>query len=177
MNRHNSPKGVPVIECIDKVRNTYVVRYMFEDEDNDQVSYYETKVDHKPDLLEIKDIVLSKYNEDITNKIISGFKWIDPNNVSHDVWLSRENQSNYQTTYNLIKDAVSSGSENQLSMLLPFTVKFGDDDNVDLYSFTEFDTLQDFYFQCVSYIRSCYEEGWRIKQGIDWNPYIDAVTN
>lgn len=97
-------------------------------------------------------------NEDIDMKILSGFEW---NGMA--VWLSSENQFNYKAAYDL---AVQTGGAN-----LPVMFKFGTTENPVYHTFESVDELTQFYVSAMSYINMTLNEGWRMKDSINWDAY------
>lgn len=149
--------GVKLIECIDKYRNIYRVRYDITEEE-DGISYEEYEFNHKPSLDEIKDVILDYYNSKIDDKILSGFSW---NGMQ--VWLSKENQFNYKATFDL---AMQTNGSN-----LPIVFKFGTTSEPIYYSFTTIEELNDFYTKAIAYINATLKTGWNEKDAIDWTLY------
>lgn len=135
-------KMVPTGEYVDTPYCTYM---------------YET-VHFKPTLEYIKNLIISWYNSEVDNKIISGFVWNDM-----PVWLSSENQFNYKAAYDL---AVQTEG-----LSLPVTFKFGDAMNPVYHTFETVGDFTDFYVKAITYINNCLSEGWAKKDAIDWSIY------
>lgn len=121
-------------------------------------TWMEEMVRFKPSLDYIKNLILTWYNQQIDEKILSGFKWNDM-----PIWLSSENQFNYKAAYDL---AVQTGGAN-----LPVTFKFGTTDEPVYHTFTTLEELNGFYLSAMKYINDTLAEGWREKDAIDWNAY------
>jgi hypothetical protein len=151
----------PLVECINPYADKWIVRWgEYTEEGNEGMSdtiYYYEVLDHKPTLPEIKEIVNSWYNEQIDQKLISGFTW-----KNMEVWLSTENQLNYIQAYDT---AVQSNGDK-----LP-TFKFGTTDNPIYYTFETLEELKDFYGQVKEYISTTISNGWNTKSSINWNDY------
>jgi hypothetical protein len=153
MRRVNSSIKLSLLECIDSKRDKWKVRW---DEQKlyDMYTYEEQGFDHKPSLQEIQDLIYSYYNKQTENKIINDFEW---NNK--EFYLSKENQINYQMYHN----AILSGS-----MRFPLRVKLKDN------SYMEFNTnglYEDFYSNILRHINKCLQEGWNLKDNINWKEY------
>lgn len=118
-------------------------------------------------LTKIKETILNYYNDQIDNKIISGFTWTDPDSKEHSVWLSSENQFNYKAAYDAY---VTNGMPTD-----GFTVKFGDSYNTDYYTFTDIATLKDFYIKSLEYVQNILSEGWKTKNALDWSVYENLL--
>lgn len=149
--------GVKLIECIDKYRNIYRVRYDITEEE-DGISYEEYEFNHKPSLDEIKDVILDYYNSKIDETIISGFIWNEMQ-----IWLTKENQFNYKAAFDL---AMQTNGSN-----LPIVFKFGTTSEPIYYSFTTIEELNDFYTKAIAYINATLKTGWNEKDAIDFTKY------
>jgi hypothetical protein len=121
-------------------------------------TWMEEMVRFKPSLEYIKNLILGWHNEQIDEKILSGFKWNDM-----PIWLSSENQFNYKAAYDL---AVQTGGAN-----LPVTFKFGTTDESVYHTFTTLEEINGFYLSAMKYINDTLAEGWREKDAIDWEQY------
>jgi len=84
------------------------------------------------------------------------------------VWLSTENQFNYKAAYDL---AVMSQGQS-----LPVTFKFGATESPVYYTFETLDDISDFYISAMAYINTTLAEGWKLKDGIDWSVYEEALN-
>ena len=111
-----------------------------------------------PTLSEIKNVILSYYNQQIDNTILSGMTW---NNM--EIWLSTENQFNYKVAYDL---AVQTNGSS-----LPILFKFGTTENPVYYEFKTIDELTDFYLSSVAYIQQTLKDGWVLKDSINWKDF------
>lgn len=127
-------------------------------EEEDQYSYTELQMSRKPSLEEIKDNILTHYNSEIDQKILSGFTW---NDIS--IWLSSENQFNYKAAYDV---AVQTGGNT-----LPVTFKFGTTELPVYYTFNSLEEISDFYIQALNYINTTLAEGWEKKDSFDFTLY------
>ena len=143
--------------------------YYEEDEYGNKVetqlgTWTETLVPFKPSLEQLKKLVLDAINKDVDEKILSGFVWKDMS-----VWLSTENQFNYKAAYDL---AVMSQGQS-----LPVTFKFGTTENPVYYSFESLEDISDFYLSAMAYINKTLEDGWKLKDSIDWSVYEEALKD
>ena len=130
-------------------------------EDNKETifaEWVETILQKDASFEEIKDIILNYYNSIIKKEIISGFVW-----KGHKVWLSEENQINYKSLYDLLKDE---GKEK-----INIVLKFGDDINIEYYKMTSLKEFKTFYIDYLSYIKETIKNGWEIKDKINWDLY------
>lgn len=168
MNKRQGIKDTSIVECI----NPYIKKYRFRwdikpiEGEEDKVSYYETDVIVKYNLrlFDIKNAILDAINKDVDQKILSGFVWKDM-----PVWLSTENQFNYKAAYDL---AVMSQGKS-----LPVLFKFGTTENPIYHTFETLEDISDFYLSAMAYISKTLEDGWVMKDSIDWSEYEEALKN
>ncbi|MCC8146865.1 MAG: hypothetical protein LIO93_10635, partial [Bacteroidales bacterium] len=149
--RISGSKNIPSIECINPIKNKWKIRWDFREEDEVNASYMEHDFDHKPETSEIKEVIISWHNREISNRILSGFVWKEI-----PVWLSTENQMNFKRTFDLAFQTDGS--------TLPVTFKLGTDEEPVYHTFETLDELTDFYIQSAEYIQKVLEEGWQAKQ-------------
>lgn len=100
---------------------------------------------------------------DITDeRILCGFVWKD-----NPVWLSSENQFNFKAAYDI---AVQTEGAN-----LPARYKLGQDEkgNPIYFEFKDVETFSDFYLGCMNWILQCINEGWREKDGVDYDKLLN----
>lgn len=153
-------EDTPLVQCINPILDKWMVLWAIGYEDN-SFTFMAEEIGHKPTLQEIKDIVLSWYNADIDNRILSGFVW-----KGIPVWLSMENQFNYKAAYDL---AVQTNGQ-----LLP-TFKFGTTESPVYHKFESLEDLRDFYISVMSYVTDTLATGWQAKDKIDWTVYEDLL--
>lgn len=120
--------------------------------------WQEYEFDHIAPLSEIKSIITHYYNEKIDAKIVSGLVW-----KGMSIWLSSENQFNYKVAYDL---AVQTNGAS-----LPMIFKFGSNEDSVYYEFKTIEDLTDFYMSSINHIQSTLQEGWNIKDSINWQLY------
>lgn len=117
----------------------------------------------KPSIEQLKTYIINAINKEVDNKILSEFVWKDM-----PIWLSTENQFNYKAAYDL---AIMSQGKT-----LPVMFKFGTTDNPMYYTFETIEDISDFYISAMAYINNTLNEGWKIKDSIDWNEY-ETILN
>lgn len=148
-------KFTPIKKLFDYM---YVICWDYKEGSGDYATWMQHKVDHKPTLQEVKDLILSYYNDKIDNKILKGFVWNDM-----PVWLSSENQFNYKAAYDL---AVQTNGES-----LPVTFKFGTTENPVYHTFTNMEEFNQFYTEAINFINTTLSDGWIKKDSINWSVY------
>lgn len=165
--RIQGTEGVALIECINPEKDKWRVRWDVQsntgiDEQGilrTGVNYEEIEFLHRPVIGEVKAAVLNRYNEQINQAILSGFTWKEL-----PVWLSSENQFNYKAAYDL---AIQTGGKS-----LPVVFKFGTEETPVYHEFVDVADLTDFYVASAAYIQATLAQGWEVKDGIDWSPYL-----
>lgn len=150
-----------LIECINHKIGKYRIRWDFQSYE-EEVSFMEEDILHKPTLQEVKDIVLGGINKQTDEAILGGFKWKDMQ-----VWLSSENQFNYKAAYDLAFQ--TNGAS------LPTVFKFGTTEEPIYYKFDNLEELTDFYTKALTYINEQLAIGWYKKDSVDWSAYEEAL--
>ena len=142
-----------------------IISYDFkEDEDGIHATWYEIyfsqKVSVYPSLDTIKKSIIADINSRTDEKILSGFMWRNIN-----VWLSSENQFNFKAAYDLV---VQTNGQS-----LPVKFKIGETENKEpvYHTFETMEEFTDFYTKAIAYINKCLNEGWELKDSIDWSEY------
>lgn len=126
--------------------------------DTDYCTYTYETIHFEPTIEYIKNLITTYYNNQVDNKILSGFVW---NEIP--VWLSSENQFNYKAAYDL---AVQTEGQS-----LPVKFKFGTTNEPVYYTFESIEDFTSFYTSAITYINTCLAEGWEKKDSIDWGEY------
>lgn len=144
----------PVVEDASRV----VISYGLKELGDGKAEWFEVvfyKKQGKPSFEQAKTAILADINERVKAKIIGGFVWNDK-----PVWLSEENQMNFAQA------------------VVPATFKIGEQaDGTPIYQeFTTKTELKNFVEACVTYKQQCLTDGWTEKDGIDWDPYEEALN-
>lgn len=158
MKRVEGNAGVRLLECTSPARNKWRVRWDVQESENGTASYMEEEFGHKPTDDEIRSTVISWYNGQTDEAILSGFSYGDV-----PVWLSSENQFNYKSAYDL---AVQTGGAT-----LPVTFKFGTGTEPVYHTFDTLEELTDFYTAAMKHIQSALADGWQKKDAFDLDLY------
>jgi len=149
--------GVKLFECINPIKNKWAIRWNVLEDSDGGAKYEEVIFDHKPELSEVKELIYSWENEKIKKTIVSGFKW-----KKHTVWLSPENQQNYQANFTLAKSD---------SIAFPIICKFGTDEKLKYYEFQTLEEYSSFYLSYNEFIKRTQQEGWNEKDNFDFTVY------
>ena len=152
---------VQLIECISPKRNRWAVRWDVREEGEDVTSYMEEIIDHAPTVEDVRQIITAWIDEKTAKEIREGLQY-----QGHLVWLSMENQVNYQRDYS--RAVATAGAS------LPVTVKLGTDETPVLVTFTTLEQITAFYEAVATHISSTQAAGWEYKAAIDWENYVTA---
>jgi hypothetical protein len=120
---------------------------------DEERTYIYHNFDHMPSKEDLKAFVEQYYNTCIEDEIINGFKY-----EYNPVYLSLENQLNYQSIYNRILRG---------KMTYPVELKFGD----AYVSFENESQFEKFYLAMREYIDVTVEKGWKLKRSFDYEKY------
>ena len=156
--RVNGSQGAKPLECINPPKNRWAVRWGFQPDENDGLSYEETVFDYKPSTEEIRGLIGGWINQATETEIISGYYW---RNIP--VWLSSENQLNYKTAHDLAVQTTGA--------TLPVTFKLGTSEDPVYYTFENLEEITEFFTGVAKHIQGTIAEGWREKDNLDLTPY------
>lgn len=131
-----------------------------------EYEYYSSNFDHKPSLVEIKDLVVKHYNTECDKEIVSGCRF-----ENELVWLSQENQFNYKAAFDRALQKESTLKEGEKNPLLPVIFKVGDEYNPVYKVFNTIDDLGDFIDLTLNHVLTTLGKYWEIKNTIDWTKY------
>lgn len=158
MKRVEGNAGVKLLECTNPVRNRWRVRWDVTTDSTGITSYMEEEFDHCPTTDEIRSLVVSWYNGQTAEFILTGFSF-----EGASVWLSGENQFNYKSAHDLACQTQGAS--------LPVTFKFGTDEEPQYRTFDTLDDLSSFTMAWMEHIRSALADGWRKKDAFDAGDY------
>lgn len=122
--------------------------------------YFYHKRDGKPSLASIKKAIEADINRRTTERIVGTLTW-----NQKPVWLSAENQQDWKAAFDR---ALQTDGAN-----LPLRFKIGEDqDGQPVYhTFTSLNAFTDFWDTCQRHIYQCKQDGWQMKDSMDWSPY------
>ena len=143
--------------CFPGARHYVLLLGVYEDE-NGKWQWKRDYYGAKPTRERLKADIEALINGMTDKKILSGFVWKD-----NPVWLSSENQFNFKAAYDLAFQ--TNGAS------LPARYKLGEDKegNPIYFDFEDLATFQDFYTGAIAYIQKCINDGWEIKDGVDYD--------
>lgn len=150
--------GTPKVECLNPYLQKYLIRWDFEEKENDLVEYNEIEYYCKPSIEAIKKLIIDFYNDQCNNEILQGLTF-----EGDTVWLSQENQFNYKSAFDY---AIQTDGLN-----LPCKFKFGSDDEPVYRQFNNVIELRDFITIVMTHITFTLEKYWTKKDSINWNDY------
>lgn len=144
-------------------RSRIIIGFNLEQVDEEHYTWNEVYMYKKMtpvlDIEQVRTAVLADINSQTDEKILSGFMW---KNIP--VWLSSENQFNFKAAYDL---AIQTQGQS-----LPIKFKLGELDGEPVYhTFENMTEFTDFYTKAIAYINQCLNEGWQLKDSIDWKEY------
>lgn len=158
MKRAQGNPTADLLECTNPVKNKWRVRWDVQTDSDGNTSYMEHEFNHRPSDDEIHALVIDWINAQTDETIRSGF--------SYDgalVWLSQENQFNYKAAYDLALQTDGA--------TLPVTFKLGTDDEPLYRSFSDLQSLHDFYTKAMQHIQDTLAQGWKKKDEFNIENY------
>lgn len=150
---------VQLVECISPKRNRWAVRWNVREEGEGVYSYMEEIIGHAPTVEEVRQLITGWIDEKTATTIREGLEY-----QGSLVWLSMENQVNYQRDYS--RAVATAGAS------LPVTVKLGTDDALVLVTFTTLEQITAFYEAVAQHISNAQAEGWEEKAAVHWENYV-----
>lgn len=152
MKRVQGNPDVALLECTSPVKNKWRVRWDVTTDDSGTTSYMEEEFNHKPSGEEIKSLISGWISDSTRERIISGFSY-----EGVPVWLSQENQTNYERAY--IQSKIGNG--------VSVVFKFGTDDKPVYRRFENSADLEKFYRAFSEHIQQAQLDGWNARESID----------
>lgn len=128
--------------------------------------YIPKKAVNQLSLQDVKDAIIKDINDRTDARILNGYQFTPSGSEEPvTVWLSTENQHNFQ--------------EAQRLQVVPVKFKLNEDENKQpiYHIFTTTEELDAFYLGGVQYVQQCLNEGWAEKDAIDWAPYEELFNS
>lgn len=163
----------------------YIIAYGYEAIDESHGTWYEIYIYKKQrqylSFNDVKDAIIGDINARTDEKILNGFVWTclkgEDKDKTFNVWLSTENEFNFKAAYDL---AVQTQGQS-----LPVKFKLGEieveveseeeqrqtEKQPVYHTFEDMEDFSDFYVKTIAYVNQCLNEGWAIKDSMDWEPY------
>ena len=142
-----------------KVSNKSYILFFGYGEDSMGGYNYRHRFDHEPTVDELRSVIEAHVNALTQDRIVGGYEW-----KGKQVWLSGENQHNYTSDY--------------LAGELPVKVRVYDRDADAQGTVTMIETpeeLADFYHGMVAHVRQCIEDGWSVKDSVDYDNLLNQI--
>lgn len=167
---------LPLIECTSRRHDCWVLRYGCqkeadtEERTGESYVYWAHDFGHKPTLAEIKQVIIDHIDAQTDERILTGYEWTVLHGLHEgltvNVWLSNENQTNYKA----IHDAAIQHPD---KVKFPKKFKIWEDtNNKGIYEeFEALDEIVDFYLGGMAHIEQCTNEGWAVKDTLDFSEY------
>lgn len=153
--------------------NEQTAKLMFKTEDIEGSDYCYALVEYyKGQRTEaaMRKLVADWYDPETDAKILNGMVWTSLSGEEIPVWLSKENQFNFKSAYDL---AVQKNGAT-----LPVTFKMGERNGVPVYhTFETMEEADDFYTKALAFINQTLVDGWQKKDGFDWSLYVDTPSS
>lgn len=120
--------------------------------------------DHTPTAHEVRNDINALVNQHTDEKILNGFSW-----NGKPVYLSTENQFNFKAAYDL---AVQTNGAT-----LPVKFKLGEtEDGEPVYhTFMSLNAFADFTTRVIAFVAATLNEGWELKDSVDYNTLFGST--
>lgn len=151
-----------------------IIGYNYKEVSNDMAEWIEVYVYKKQrshlSFSEIKKAIIADIDACTDEKILNGYEWTilhgDDEGKTVKVWLSKENQNNFKAKHDAAKEY-----PNLVTFPMKYKISEDSDEKAVYEVFQSFEELVQFYLGGLAYIESCYQEGWEVKDGIDFSVY------
>lgn len=157
-------------KLIRKEMTRIVVRYGIEQYDDKNSTWYEVyfnkNVQPTVTLDDIKKAIIADINAETTMRITQGFSYTVKHGAQQgtevNVWLSNENQSDFHAMH-----------QNADALTFPVRYKVGEDaDGNPVYEeFANVEEMHDICQATTIHVLTCQQQGWEMKDSIDWSDY------
>lgn len=158
----------PSLQVFNQIKGEYILSWMYK-----ETTYVETILTYKPDIDQIKNIIIDFIEKEVDKNVEFGFVY-----KGTPVHLNKENEDNF------FKAFVFGFLENMSGQsfgIFPIPFKLGTPDKPEIKMFNDFSEVKEFCLSAFAYKKGCIAEGFKLKQEIpvaefmkildpDWTP-------
>lgn len=165
----------PSLQVFNQIKGEYILSWVYK-----ETMYVETILTYKPDIDQIKNIIIDFIEKEVDKNVEFGFVY-----KGTPVHLNKENEDNF------FKAFVFGFLENMSGQsfgIFPIPFKLGTPEKPEIKIFKDFSEVQEFCLSAFEYKKSCIAEGFKLKQEIpilefmkiidpDWTPGTPVPTS
>lgn len=143
----------PSLQVFNQIKGEYILSWVYQ-----KNMYVETVLSYKPDIEQIKNIIIDFIEKEVDKKVEFGFVY-----KGIPVHLNKENEDNF------FKAFVFGFLENMSGKsfgIFPIPFKLGTPEKPEIKIFKDFSEVQEFCLSAFEYKKSCIAEGFKLKQEI-----------
>ena len=158
----------PSLQVFNQIKGEYILSWVYK-----ETTYVETILTYKPDIYQIKNIIIDFIEKEVDKNVEFGFVY-----KGTPVHLNKENEDNF------FKAFVFGFLENMSGQsfgIFPIPFKLGTPDKPEIKMFNDFSEVKEFCLSAFAYKKGCIAEGFKLKQEIpvaefmkildpDWTP-------
>lgn len=158
----------PSLQVFNQIKGEYILSWVYK-----ETMYVETILTYKPDIDQIKNIIIDFIEKEVDKNVEFGFVY-----KGTPVHLNKENEDNF------FKAFVFGFLENMSGQsfgIFPVPFKLGTPEKPEIKMFNDFSEVREFCLSAFAYKKGCIAEGFKLKQEIpvvefmkildpDWTP-------
>lgn len=158
----------PSLQVFNQIKGEYILSWVYK-----ETMYVETILTYKPDINQIKNIIIDFIEKEVDKNVEFGFVY-----KGTPVHLNKENEDNF------FKAFVFGFLENMSGQnfgIFPVPFKLGTPEKPEIRMFNDFSEVKEFCLSAFAYKKGCIAEGFKLKQEIpvaefmkildpDWTP-------
>lgn len=158
----------PSLQVFNQIKGEYILSWVYK-----ETMYVETILTYKPDIDQIKNIIIDFIEKEVDKNVEFGFVY-----KGTPVHLNKENEDNF------FKAFVFGFLENMSGQnfgIFPVPFKLGTPEKPEIKMFNDFSEVKEFCLSAFAYKKGCIAEGFKLKQEIpvaefmkildpDWTP-------
>lgn len=163
------------LQVFNQIKGEYILSWVYK-----ETMYVETILTYKPDIDQIKNIIIDFIEKEVDKNVEFGFVY-----KGTPVHLNKENEDNF------FKAFVFGFLENMSGQnfgIFPIPFKLGTPEKPEIKMFNDFSEVKEFCLSAFAYKKGCIAEGFKLKQEIpvaefmkildpDWTPETPVPTN